>query len=197
MSKTLLCLCIALALLSAAYAEGFAFEDAITWNTTAGEAQALLGEGAVLKREKWGEHASAAFVGIENTRCLGLDCARLMLFFFNDCLCSVSGFYTADNLDGDIQRLVDALSARYGAPEYPDNAGMTLSDLINQMAGDDSKTVCTWQPDDVTDIGLTDTSEYVDASGRAYPYMAVFDITNLPVYDDMNDVVDALMDAED
>ena len=196
--RKLICVLLLLAGLSTAMAEGFTFENGITWDTTVEEALASLGENAVSNREAWGDHASATMVGIEHTQCLGLDCERLMLFFFNDRLCTISAYYTKDDLNGDLQTLTDALSASYGEPEYPNPEVKDLSDfLFEQFSVKRPRKVCDWQPDEVTQIELTDTSGYEDADEEPYPYTAFFCIFNGPVYDDMNDAVDAFMDSLD
>ena len=196
MMKILIAVILLVGALLPEQTEPFAFEG-VTWDITPEAAQAWMGEGAALHRETWGAGMGATIVVMDDTRCLDLDCGRLMLFFYNERLCTISAYYTEENLNGDMQALVDAVAARYGEPEYPEpNEAMDLMDLFDMMSGSGTRTVCSWQPDADTRIEVTDVSSDVDENGEPYPYMAILGITNGPVWDEMNAAVDTIMEQQ-
>lgn len=191
---------ICLSLATAGLCEGGLPIDGIAWNSTIDEVRARLDGDIDELTETLGDYGEFAMLAGNDATCLGLACQRLIFTLYDGELYAIYGYFNSESLDGSAQTLVDALSALYGTPNYRDSDSLSLSDLINQSTGAalDSGLLCSWDPgEDMTAEVYLLAGGNDEANEVEEPYLCGFTITNTPVAERFEDVMESYLDAED
>ena len=152
----------------------------IEWNTEPDEIEKLLGK-KPMRQESYDPSVdmTTTLLGLPDTDCLGYEAASLNCIYIDDALVMISCHFEEEPLDGDADKLFDALAILYGEPaKVYDDTNRSLSDMFSG-----TRTLAEWTPDANTSIvlSLVNQESVFDEEFEPTPYFCSIIISNPPV----------------
>jgi len=121
----------------------------------------------------------------DDTLFAGLNCKKIMIFYFNSNLYAIGCSYTEADV-GEPDALIQGMTKIYGTPNMYASDQYTLSDLASG-----TKTLCDWEiaEDTVIEVVEVNDEHAIIPREEKSPYLCIVSFENTPVKKQLNEAL--------